>query len=943
MQEPSLLVTKFTIPPLRTHLLPRTALIERLNQSWQFPLVLLSASAGWGKTTLLSTWASRCTFPLAWLSLDELDNEPTPFWISVLAALRTCLPGVGQTALEMLRSPQPPPLSAILTTLLNELSHQDTPAFLLLDDYHLIDEQAIHDSVQFLLDHLPAHLHLVLSSRVDPPLALARLRARGQLLELRDADLRFEQEETACFLTHTMNLSLPEAEIAELAQRTEGWIAGLQLAALSLLHHPDRVAFVHGFSGSHRYVLDYVQEEILAHLQVPLRDFLLHTCILSRLSASLCQAVTEQPGLLESEALLKQVERANLFLVPLDEERCWYRFHDLFREVLLARLHLTQPELVPLLHQRAARWYEEKDQFREAMVHWLAARDFPSAVRLMEQVARQFWLSGEATTIADWVMQLPDALIHKHAHLALTAALHLLTSNAFRGVKQWHKAYQEAQALMAHVETTLRTTKTNASHEPSPEMRLLEQRLRLLRAWSAALEPLVKGEREQFYVLYQQMQDLEEDEEVAWQMIPLSITFAFHYLFLREGASLVHWLQDALLRVSRSADPFTIILVRRWLAQAYLRAGQLRQAYQDSSAALHQIEQVERHTIQLSYDSMILALVWYQWNRLEEARSTLHSVIYEATAWQHFELLTWSYRTLLQVELAAGDLAAAQQVAQQEAEHLARYAGYVRYQSWIAAGQVHWWLATGKLAEAGEWMTRVVFRQDAWEQHRAEEFLMLIRVYLAQQQYTQAVEMLERFSSHLDQAEDMTITIEFLSLYAVALWQAGRGTQARTVAARLLTLTEPEGHIRVYLDAGEAMKQVLQSLLDAPQDEEHGASTVSCSYVLTLLAAFEQEERRRALRIDGSPIRPQEQEALSQLSSSLSGPASSTPVLMEPLTAQEQRVLRLLAEGASNQQIATQLVIQLVTVKKHMTNLLGKLGAANRTQALVRAREYGLL
>ncbi len=835
----------------------------------------------------------------------------------------------------MLRSPQPQPLSTCLSTLLNELSSQDTPTFLLLDDYHLIGEQTIHDSVQFLLDHLPAHLHLVLSSRVDPPLALARLRARGQLLELRNVDLRFGQEETARFLMHTMNVSLSEAEIAELVRRTEGWIVGLQLAALSLVHHPDRAAFVYSFTGSHRYVLDYVQEEILARLSPAMQDFVLFTAILTRLSASLCQAVTGQAG---SQEVLETIERANLFLVSLDDERRWYRFHDLFREALLSRLYATRPEVVPLLHQRAASWYEEQGQFREAMVHWLAARDFSAAARLMEQVARQFWLRGEATIMYHWMMELPDAQVREHAHLVLTSALYLLTLNFFSATTQWDKAYQEAQVLMARVETVLRKPESGRVNVPEMETRRLEQRLRLLRAWSVVIEQLVRGEPEQLRFIYQEVQDLEKDEEMIWQMIPLSTAFIFYYVFQRDMALLVSKLQDAWPRVRQSADPFAMILIKRWLAQAYLRAGQLHQAYQESWAAVRLLKQAGEHPIQMGYGYIVLVLVLYQWNRLEEARSLLQSVIHDAAAWQHADLLAWSHRALVQIELAASELTTADRVVLQGEEHLTNPLRDMVYHSWAVGVQVQRWLAVGKMEEADEWAAHVAFHLDDWEPHRAEEFLALIRVYLAQQKYTQAVEVLERFSTYLDVPADMVIRIEFLSLSVVALQQAGMSEKARAVAARLLSLTEAEGHIRVYLDARVAMKQVLQSLLNATHDEEH-VSSVSRSYVLTLLRAFEQEERKTALRINGSPFFSQKQEALQQPP----GPASSTPALMEPLTSQERRVLRLLAEGLSNQEIAQELIVSLNTVKTHVKNLYSKLHVNSRTQASALARDLQLL
>jgi LuxR family maltose regulon positive regulatory protein len=337
-----------------------------------------------------------------------------------------------------------------------------------------------------------------------------------------------------------------------------------------------------------------------------------------------------------------------------------------------------------------------------------------------------------------------------------------------------------------------------------------------------------------------------------------------------------------------------------------------------------------------------LALILYEWNRLEETRPPLQGVIHDAVVWQHVALQTWSYRILAVVELAAGDLVAAHQ-ALQEAERIAQQIGSMTHQSWVRSVRVRWWLAVGDLTRAGDWAAHVIFRQDAWEPHRAEELLALIRVYLARQQFAQAIETLERFSTHLDRPGDMAITIEFLSLSVVSLHQAGMSVQARTVAARLLALTEPEGHIRVYLDAGEAMKQILQSFLDAPQDEEHGSSTVSGSYVLTLLAAFEQEEIKHTLRIDGSPVRPQEQEALPQLPPLLPGPTSSAPAPMEPLTPQEQRVLRLLAEGLSNQEIAQALIVSLNTVKTHVKNLYSKLHVNSRTQASALARDLQLL
>jgi len=540
-----------------------------------------------------------------------------------------------------------------------------------------------------------------------------------------------------------------------------------------------------------------------------------------------------------------------------------------------------------------------------------------------------------------WVMELPHAVICEHAQLVLTSALYLLNANYFfNAITQRVGAYKEAEKLMKRVEIALRQQGEDAQSSNSTEIRLLKQRLRLLRVWSRALEPLMSGDNEEFHLIYQQMQNLERDDEVAWQMIPLYITFMFHYLCQQEGALLIPQLQDTWQRVSQAEDHFAMIEVRRWLTLASLCTGRLHLVHQECLASLALLEQIEGYAILAGDHYMGLAHVLYQWNQLEEARNILQRVIHDATYWEHIYHLAWGYRSLMQVELAEGDLLAAQQ-ALQEAERLAQQTKSVFHQSWIMGFRVQWWLAMGYLAEANEWAAHVTLRQDIWEPHRANEVLALVHISLAQQHYSQAVEMLERWQTHLDRPGNNLITISFLSLYMVALQQAGKRGQARATAARLFALTEPEGYLRLYLDIGQPMKQTLQSLLTTSQDNTERLPALSRTYILRLLSAFEQEEQLRRVRAD---VAPGDKHVVSPpFPQHCSGSTSVAPAWFKPLTLQEQRVLRLLAEGASNQQIATQLVIQLVTVKKHVTNLLSKLGAVNRTQALVRAREYDLL
>ncbi|HEY3232301.1 MAG TPA: AAA family ATPase, partial [Roseiflexaceae bacterium] len=498
-----LLQTKLAPPRLPAALVVRERLLQQLDAALSHRLTMLSASAGWGKTTLLSACAARHPRPVAWVSLDELDNDLTRFWVALIAALRTCVPAVGAVALAMLHAPQPPPLSAILTTLLNDLAAvaEPAPILLILDDYHVIAEPAIHEALTFWLEHLPTHLHLLLASRVDPDLPLARWRVQGQLAEIRAADLRFTEAEATTFFTQALGDGLAEEDVRRLAQRTEGWIAGLQLAALAMRQRDDRASFVQGFTGSHRYVLDYIEEEILQRQPLSVQRFLLQTAVLPRLNAALCAALTDDPT---SQQMLEWLERNNLFVVPLDEQRQWYRVHDLVREVLLARLQASEPELVPRLHQRAAHWYAAQDELREAIAHALAAADFAYAADLMERIAAQIWLSGEAETLSRWIMALPDAILREHARLATTTALYLRHFTSLLVESRWLPTAIQIEKMLMRVEEVLSTQEGPAL--PEAEKELVGQRIRQIRRLIEMREILKEGDRERLRMIDQEAQ-----------------------------------------------------------------------------------------------------------------------------------------------------------------------------------------------------------------------------------------------------------------------------------------------------------------------------------------------------------------------------------------------------------------------------------------------------
>jgi LuxR family maltose regulon positive regulatory protein len=517
-----LLTTKLYIPPARPKLVSRPRLIERLNAGLHRKLTLVSAPAGFGKTTLLSEWthagvrsreygvgskeyaSERPPTPysllptpfFAWISLDESDNDPIYFLAYLIAALQTNETNIGRGVLSALQSPQPPPTEAILTTLINEIAAIPDRIVLVLDDYHLIDAQPIHDALTFLLRHLPPQVHLVIAAREDPPLPLARLRARGQLTELRATDLRFTSSEAAEFLNQVMGLDLSAEDIAALERRTEGWIAGLQLAAISMRGHKDVSGFIQSFTGSHRFVLDYLVEEVLERQSESIQNFLLQTAILDRLTGSLCDTLTGQDN---GQATLEKLEHANLFIVPLDEERRWYRYHHLFSDLLRQRLRQTQPEQIPMLHHRASEWCEQNGFTDEAIEYALRGEDFERAADLIEKSVDAIWQRGGHTKLRRWLAGLPVELVFSKPHLCIFHAWGLFVSGQQDAAEQSLQAAEKALDLslvLSPVEGSGRATETSPierDQPPGPDRKKIQGRAATIRAFMASFRGDVPG------------------------------------------------------------------------------------------------------------------------------------------------------------------------------------------------------------------------------------------------------------------------------------------------------------------------------------------------------------------------------------------------------------------------------------------------------------------
>src|SRR6266550_7856121 len=924
MPGPDLLVTKFTIPPVRSVLLQRSHLLTVLDQSRSVPLTLLSASAGFGKTTLLSAWANQSTSQVAWLTLDEQDNDPTRFWAYVIAALRHSGSPVGEATLALLHSSQPALLTSALTGLINELAALAQDTALILDDYHLIREQAIHESLQFMLDHLPPCLHLLLASRADPQLPLARLRARGQVVEIRETDLRLSGEEAARFLTQIMNLSLSAEDIGRLETRTEGWITGLQLAALSLRRHADVSAFLKTFAGSHRLILDYVQEEILEPLPEGQQRFLIQTAVLERMNAEVCQALTGEQA---SQQMLESLERANLFLIPLDEERHWYRFHTLFREVLLARLQATQPEQVARLHREAALWYQHQQWPHEAILHALATQDFLFVAELLEGYVERLYLQGELKTLLAWIKLLPQEVLRAHPRLATSYMFAFNLLFPFSQQQQEERAY--LHQLQEGVEVLLQSE--DQTTLPEAERDRLHRRIMILKAWNLGARALSDGNVEQLNSLVQQMQHLSLDDDTMWKLLSPG-SFAMAYRLAGNFPPMVAALQESRKSTRMTQNRYLEAQILWGLIVALIALGQLRQAHDRCQELQLLVTSLGGPLPVAAYPDVFQAQLAYAWNQLEVAKNAAEMAIEKTAPLQYMDILMMAYEVLVRVCIAQGDLTCAEQ-AVREMERVNQSAGIPLFRPSIESLWVHLWLVQGDLTRAVDWAEHTPYRQEVLVYSREIAYLALVRVYLAKLQYTPALQLLTALLSSAEQVSRVGSVIAILALQVAALQASGATQEALRVLLHLLTLAEPEGYLRVFLDAGEPMHQALQAFLETSHMQKHGVSPALVSYAQTLLDAEALEQRQKA-----------GEKSIPIVSTSLSHtPSQAVPPLPEPLTPREQEVLRLLAQGASNQEIANRLVVSLTTVKKHVGSLLLKLAAENRTHAVARARELSLL
>ncbi len=885
---PPILQTKLFIPRPPVHFVSRDRLRRRLDEGWQRPLCLISAPAGFGKTSLVADWLDRWaeapaeTQPaFAWLSLDENDNDPVRFLAYLLAALQTAVPDLSAELLAALQAGQPAG-PALLTPLLNDLTAVTRPLILILDDYHLIQDERIHQLVGYLLDHRPDNFHLLLTTREDPPLPLARLRGRGQMVELRQADLAFTPEEAAQFLNEVMDLALTNADTAVLAARTEGWITGLQMAALSLQGRDDAARFVDAFSGSHRFVLDYLMEEVWQRQPPAIQRFLQQTAVLQQLTGPLCDYLIPDAQL-PGQHILEYLERANLFVVPLDDERCWYRYHHLFADLLRRRLAQVDPAQVAEWQRRAGEWCAANGRIPEAIDYYLQAGAYGPAADLVTAVAEEYLMRSEMGALLGWLQALPENEIRARPMLCIYhAGAMLITLEPLAAIEtRLQQALDHETGTTGGEVNVVQALISLLQGDVTHSITQSRQALELIPASSAFLRSLVMQNLAFSHTL-------QGDVPVALEMLLLAA---------REGEA-AHNVMSQVISLAHAAE-------------MTLYGGRLHEAKSLYESAYAVAANGRKRPLPIAGMALCgLGEIWREWNDLEKAEEYLTTGLELVHAWGDVGALD-GYIWLTRLRQSQGDAAGARAIMTRAGSIAHRFDTTELDDVFVSLYRARLDVEQGRLDTAVHWAeTCALLRQTAdeapfhlWE--IGHTTLAWLKFALGEPAAAAAIvqDLLPR-----TQARGRTgMMIEQLVLLALAQAANGRQATAHTALQEALTLALPEQYVRVFVDRGAPMRRLLAGLLTSPLPAPLAA------YAQSLLAAFD-------------------------------APAVSSPsALAEPLSERELDVLRLIVAGHSNREIARELVIAVSTVKSHVNTIYAKLGVSRRAQAIARAHELALV
>ena len=888
----TLLSTKLYLPLSRETLVARPRLTAILSNALTKGFTLVSAPAGYGKTTLVSSWLRETGISSAWLSLEESDNDPVRFLQYLLTAIRTVVPSVRLDLLDLVEGIQPASLQALMNLLINEIAKKDSQFVLVLDDFHLVEDQSILDIVAFLLDHIPAQqMHLMLITRTDPPLPLSRLRVRNQMVEIRADQLRFTPGEVAAFVNGVIGFNLSTEDISAMETRTEGWIAGLQLAVLSMQGSQDVPGFITTFSGSHHYIVDYLADEVLKRQDEQTRSFLLKTSILSRMCASLCNRlidIRDDEHPLDGQSMLETLEKMNLFIIPLDEERHWYRYHHLFADALNRRLAYQHPELLPGLYRRASAWYEKNGLIGEAIQYALSAGDQERVAQLVEQNGCYLLMTGEVLTLLKW-MDTVEHYFSAHPWLVIQKGWALTMAGRMEPAEQ---AFQTAERLVSSLEST-------------PDVNTMVGTISAGRAYWADLQ----GNVNETARLAQQALDLLPDTDPMSQSMRSVATGALaKTIFMSGDLDHARQIYQQAIEIGHAANNYEMVINSNDdIADVLMEQGQLRQVERLLLETLPMTVRADGQRLPLSariYSG--LSKVYYEWNKLDQAAHFVHLCLEVSQQWGNIEMQAIGTVLSAKVEQAQGNL--------EKAQALMRTVDQInqdnRLYPWnsirIEGALDRFWLSLGSLERVSQRIkTSGINPADEITYLHEVKYLTLLRWLLACGDYDAALGLAERMLQKAQNDHRMLQVVELLVLEALAYQGKKETAVAVTTLSRSVALAQPEGYKRVFLDEGELVLKMLH-LVKSNQD--------ATGYACELLEAF------------------------GRISGPLPGQAQ---LLIEPLSAREIEVLKLIEAGLSNQEIATKLFISITTVKRHINNIYSKLDVKTRTQAVSRGKKLG--
>jgi LuxR family maltose regulon positive regulatory protein len=921
----SILTTKLFIPPIRSKYVPRSRLIKRLNENLDCKLTLISAPAGFGKTTLLSEWVeylrlnasneNQIEKRIAWLSLDERDNDLNRFLVYFLAALRHT-DGIdatfGECVLNLLQSNQQPTTEEIITSLINEFAIISHKVILIIDDYHTIDSSLIDDTLSFLLDYLPPQLHLIVATREDPQLSLARLRVNDKLTEFRAIDLRFTSSEVAEFLNQTMGLDLSSGDIAALETRTEGWIAGLQLAAISLQGQEDTSNIIKSFTGSHRLVLDYLIEEVLDKQPESIQTFLLQTAVLNRMTGSLCNALTGQDN---GQMTLELLENANLFIVPLDEERQWYRYHHLFADLLLQRLRISQPEQVAKLHSLASVWFEKNAIIEEAIEHARLAKDFERVVNLLEEHLDTLWQHGYYGNILRYISDVDDELLFTKPNLCILQAWDLFLRGQYNAVEKFLQVVDHM--IETRSEGTVGTTLRDQEQIPSSESAKIQGRAAVIRAHLANF----RGNVDEILQFATQALECLPNEDITW-LTTARNTIGDAYTIKGEIDAAYNTRFETVERSKETGDTYLILIANLRLTETLLHQGKLKQVINLCEQQMQYADTCGiTHLVGVGWLLAIWGEALVELNHLDLAiEQACMGVELAEKGKRDFQMLGWSYIHLVRVLFSSGDIPGAEEIVKkiENIAHLYDLPFGIPIQK--SAWQARLWIAQDNLEAASQWAEDRGLYTDGEAKLADEtgffllvEYIVLARILFAKECFDETTRLLHHLLNAATAGGHTSRAIEILILQAM-IYQAEDDTaQAITTLEKALTLAEPGGFIRIFIDEGPAMARLLYEALKVG---------ISPDYISQLLAVFPGDESKKP---------------------DLSKPQTPKTDLVEPLSDREIEVLQLISEGLTNSEIGSRLFLSPNTVKAHARNIYAKIGVNNRTQAGAKARALGLL